>query len=346
MTGFLLRAGLAAAVLTLGARGAAAQQDPSVLVQLSTLHKGSLPRIVTAYGHVQAGAPAQRSVVAPLAATVDSVDVEPGQKVAQGAPLLRLVPDPESSAAYAQAQSALRAANTLVSHTRGMVAQHLATAAQLADAEKARADAEATLNALKAQGAQGPQVLRAPFAAIVTRVAASPGSIVTPGAALVDLARPQGLILHVGVTPQDAGSIAAGDKAIVTPIGGGAGEPGTVVLRGRVVQPDGLVAVDISVPDQMFVGQMAAADITTGEITGYVVPHAAILVNGQGQTYVVQSVHMTARKVTVQVLGHLGGRDVITGPLDPAAPLVLAGNYQLDNGMKMRVAETPGKAAQ
>ena len=84
---------------------------------------------------------------------------------------------------------------------------------------------------------------------------------------------------------------------------------------------------------------MAKASITTGATRGYVVPHEAILVNGAGAPYVVQSVHMVARKVAVRILGHDGASDVVSGALDPKAPLVLSGSYQLDNGMRMRTAE-------
>lgn len=326
---------------------AQAQSEPTVLVQLTTLQKGSLPQVVTAYGRVQAGPAASQTIMAPLSAVVMDVNVRPGQAVVQSAPLLGLAPSPPTAASYTQAESALQVASDLVSHTRQMVSQHLATAQQLADAEKARSDARATLDALKAQGADGPKILRAPFPAIITAVSVTPGSIVAQGSPMIQLARPQGLILQVGLIPNEATSVAPGDKVTVTPIGGGTALQGTVSLRGSMVQStDGLVPIDVSVPiDRLFVGEMAEASITTGQITGYVVPHEAILVNDQGQTYVVQSKNMIAKKVAVQVLGIQGARDVITGALDPTAPLVLGGNHQLDDGMKMRVAEAGGKAS-
>jgi RND family efflux transporter MFP subunit len=347
MTQGLLRAGFSLAAVMGLALVAQAQTGPTVLVQLTTLHKGSLPRIVTAYGRVQAGAPASETIMAPLPAVVESVDVRSGQSVAQGAALLRLAPSPPTAASYTQAESALRVATDLVTRTRNMVAQHLATAQQLADAEKARLDAYATLVALKAQGADGPKILRAPFPAIVTTLSITPGAIVAEGAALLQLARPQGLVLQVGLVPHEAASVAAGDKVTVTPIGGGTPLQGTVLLRGAVVQAtDGLVPVDVAVPlGNLFVGEIAEATITTGQLRGYVVPHEAILVDDQGQTYVVQSMNMTAKKVPVQVIGARGAEDVIAGSLDPAAPLVLAGNHQLDDGMRMRVAGAEDKAA-
>jgi hypothetical protein len=72
------------------------------------------------------------------------------------------------------------------------------------------------------------------------------------------------------------------------------------------------------------------------------VPHQAILVDDQGAPYVVQAVDGGARQVPVQIVLSDGARDVIAGSLDPAAPLVLAGNYQLTNGMAIRDANAQG----
>jgi RND family efflux transporter MFP subunit len=347
MTPRLLRISFVAIVTTLLPAAGHAQSGPSVLVQLTSLREGSLPRVVTAYGRVQAGPSARQTVMAPLSAVVQTVYVRPGEKVAKGAPLLRLMPSPMATASYVQAESALHVTTELVARTRQMVGQHLVTAQQLADAEKSAVDARATLNALLAQGADGPKDLRAPFDAIVTSIASTPGSIVAVGAALLDLIKPEGLVLQVGVVPAQAASVVTGEAVKITPIGDGASLQATVSQRGSVVETSsGLVPVQIAVPaDKLFAGEMAQADITTGQTKGYLVPHAAILVDDQGKPYVVQSVNMIAKKVPVQVLGSEGDKNVIAGQLDPATPLVLSGNYQLNDGMKMRVAQAGGKAA-
>jgi len=120
-------------------------------------------------------------------------------------------------------------------------------------------------------------------------------------------------------------------------------------VRGAVAEADtGLVPVDIALPPgQFYPGEMAEAIITTGQMHGYVVPHSAVLVNESGAPYVVQAIDGTAKKVPVQVVGAHGDEDVITGALNARAPLVLAGNYQLDDGMKVRLSDPPaGKSAQ
>ncbi|TAL52913.1 efflux RND transporter periplasmic adaptor subunit [Pandoraea sp.] len=339
---------LGAALLAVGTGatlGAPAAQPsdaaPSVLVTLTALHPGSLARTVSAYGVVQPGAAGQRTVMAPASQTVGAVYVRAGQAVAAGAPLLQLVPSPETAAAYAQARSALQVARQLATRTQQMYAQHLATAQQLADAQKAASDARANLAALNAQGAGAPSVLRAPFRAIVLRLSAAPGALVAAGTPLLDLARPEALVLKAGVTPQQAALIQRGEPASIAAVGDAQRVAGRVVQRGALIDPaSGLVPVEIGVPaGHLLPGQTAEVTITVGQTHGYVVPHAALLVDEQGAPYVVQANGTKARKVPVRVLGAQGDEEVIDGAgLNAGQPLVLSGNYQLDDGMRLRVA--------
>lgn len=312
--------------------------EPSVLVHLIKLKKGSLPRIISAYGVVGASPAAHQTVMAPLSAVVDTVYVKRDEKVAADTPLVRLGPSPAMAAAYSQAMTALRTANEIAQRTRTLLDQHLATHQELAAAEKSAADAQASLTAMQAEGAGSPQILRAPFAAVVTAISTSPGAIVAQGAALIDLIRLNELVLHAGVVPNQATEIHVGEAANVVPLGEKRGAAGQVVLRGSAVSPQtGLVAVDVALPPEgFFAGEMAAARIVVGEAAGYIVPHAAVLVDDKGAAYVVQAVDGRARQVKVDVLVSNGTSDVIEGPLDPSAPLVLTGNYQLRNGMKLR----------
>ena len=340
--------GCIALIVTAIAPAAAGADDApdtnsSVLVTLTKLQQGSLPHVVIGYGTVEPSAAGHKTVMAPVAAVVAAVDVRLGEEVAAGAPLIRLAPSPATAASYTQAKSALAVAEHLVASTRKLSAEHLATVQQLADAEKSESDARSALQALEAVGAGGPHLIRAPFRATVTAVSATPGAIVAEGASLLDLAAPQKLVLNVGVVPAQAAAIHANDTAAVEVIGGGRSIAARVVLCGAVAEADtGLVPVAIGLPPGGFLpGEMARAAITTGESRGYVVPHGAILADDSGKPYVVQAVNGVAHTVHVQVLDAHGNQDVISGALDARSPLVLSGNYQLDDGMKVRLANTP-----
>lgn len=319
----------------------------SVLVQVTALKKGSVPSSVTLFGNAQASTRARQTLTAPASARVAAINVRLGQTVAPGTPLLTLIPTPATSASYAQARSALSVAEQSLARTRSLLRQHLATAQQLNDAQKAEADARATLNALQTQGAGSELILRAQFPAVVTALSVSPGAIVNEGIALLDLIRPQALVVQAGAAPGVAETINVGNDVRITPIGASRSLDGKVLMRGGTVDAaTGLVPIEISLPaNSMLPGEQAVAYVTTGEVQGYLVPHEAVLLNDEGNPYVVQVIGGAAHQVDVKVLGTVGEQDAIAGDLTASAPVVLSGNYQLENGMKVRFAETPGRTA-
>ncbi len=316
-------------------------ETPSVLVQVTKLQKGSLPKVITVFGKVEATAAMREAITAPATAAVEAVFAKPGQEVSAGTALVQLGPTPETAASYKKAGSALNNARELVRRTQTLLDQHLATRQQLADAQKAVADAQDSLNALAAEGASTPKTLSAPYDGVVTSVSASPGAIVNPGTALLAIARMNGLVLRAGAVPEDAEEIHKGDAANVLALGDADAVNGNVLLRGSIVDPNtGLVPVEIALPKNNFLpGQAAQAQIMTGTAEGWVVPHQAILVNESGAPYVVQAKNMIAHNVPVTILLSAGARDVVVGTLDPEAALVLAGNYQLKDGMRVRIAD-------
>ena len=325
----------------------AADSSISALVQTTSIARGALPRTVIAYGTVQANAAARAMVMAPVAATVTAVYVRTGQRVAAHAPLIALAPTPQTAASYAAAASAEHVAADALARTKQLAAESLATALQVAAAEKADSDARAALAALRAQGAAGTSTVRAAAAGIVTAVSASRGAIVAEGAPLVELANAGGLVLVAGAVPSEALQIKPGDRASITPIGADRALTGKVIMRGAAVDPaSGLVPIEITLPEgAAFPGESASARITTALVAGFVVPHEAVLINDAGQTYVVEDVNGAAKFVTVHVLVSAGERDAVDGALDPAVPVILAGAYQLENGMKVRRTDPSPQAA-
>lgn len=316
----------------------APDQTPGVLVRLTRLEKGSLPQIVEAFGRVEPSPAARQAIQAPVASVIDAVYVKPGQEVAKGAPLIGLGPSPATAESFEKAKSALRAAQEDERRTASLTVQHLATGQQLAQAKKAVTDAQATLEALRAVGAESPRTLLAPFDAVVTQVSASVGALVGQAGALLDLARPSDLILRVGLTPVQATAVKKDNPATITPLGATNRFAGRILQRGGMIDPQtGLVSIDIEPqPDELLPGQMAEAAITVAQVEGFVVPHEALLVDERGAPYLVQAKGGVAHKVPVRVLLAAGQKDVVAGALDPSAFLVLSGNYQLKEGMRVR----------
>lgn len=339
---------LALAALTAlpGALAADAATTPRALVTETRLRQGSLPSVLDAYGIVRGSNTGSRAIMAFGPAVVGQIETHLGTAVRAGEPLLTLMPSPDSAAAYSQAKSSLQVAEALVQSTDQLVKLHLATREQLAQADKARTDAQASLRALAAAGAAGPKVLRAPFAAVVTALPVHTGDLVSAGTPLLTLASPDRLVLAAGVVPALAGRVHVGDVARVRAGEAGRWVSGHVVASGAAIDPNtGLVPVEIALPGGFLPGEFAEARITTAQVHGYVVPHEAILINDSGGTYVVQAINGVAHKVPVKMLDADGELNVISGALDPHAPLVLTGNYQLDEGMPVELAAAAGGGA-
>ncbi len=316
-----------------------AATSPSVLVTLTQLRRGALSHVISAYGTVRASNSGGKVLMAPESAVVGTVEAHLGQQVSRGAALVTLLPSPQTSVAYQRAKSALMVARNLVKSTRKLFSLHLATVQQLAQARKAQSDARVTLAALHASGGAGAYVLRAPFPAIVTALSVHSGDIVTVGSALLGLAAPSRLVLAAGVVPAQAREVHSGDRALVKAAGSNQWVHAHVVLGGAAAgSGSGLVPVQIALPPGKFLpGEVAVARIVTAQVHGYVVPHRAVLVDKSGATYVVQARNGIAHKVPVRVLDFDSDQDVIAGALDPHAALVLSGNYQLENGMRIRL---------
>ena len=344
------------------APGSAAQ--PSVLVTTEMPRQGSLPRTLTAYGTVQASPDGGSETLSVLrGGQVLRVMALAGQAVRKGQPLLAVSADPAALAAYHQAVAALTLARGERARTGQMLAQHLATRDQLAQADKAVTDAQTNLDALnRAGGGDVEQTLSAPFDGIVANVLVTPGARFAPQAALVTVARSDRLVAAVGIEPAQRGLVAAGQPARIEALDEAGAEQGRVISVGAMLDPQSrLVPVLVDPPQDavqsdpkpggpMRARQSAAPEnaapgllsggpvrvtIQLGELHGWLVPRNAVLTDAKG-AYLFQVDSGKATRVDVRILGKSGGITLIAGQVDPRRSLVTSGNYQLQDGGAVR----------
>lgn len=332
-----MRRGLFIVVLLL-AGAARADDTASVLVKTTLPHRGQVPDVLVAYGTAAPALDGGMTLSLPQEGRVLGIAVTPGEQVRKGDRLIAFGASAAVSSTYQQAVSALTLARTERTHIAQLLAQQLATRDQLAQAEKALADAQSALDALRREGAgQAKQDLVAPFDGIVASIPVTVGDRTQPNAPLLTLTRLDGLVVTVGIEPAERTRVAAGQQVQLQPLAGGAD------LTGHVIRVDGvlnaktrMVDADIAVPvGAVLSGEAFRAAITVGAFTGWLVPHAAVLIDATG-AYVFQIDAGKAVRVGLAVTGQAGGTDVVTGSLDPARKLVVDGNYQLDNGAAVR----------
>jgi membrane fusion protein (multidrug efflux system) len=326
-----------------------AMADDAGSVQVITIppKAGSVPDIVTAYGSAAPALDGGMTLSLQQDGRVDVIAVTPGETVRTGERLMDFSASAAASSTFQQAVSALALAKTQRVHMAQLLSQQLATRDQLAQADKAVSDAQATLDALQRDGAgHTTQTLTAPFDGIVAAIPVAQGDHVQPGTPLLNLTRLDGLVVTVGIEASDRAHVHAGQPVQLSRLSDG------TAIEGRVLRIDGVlnpktreIDADISVPSGAVIsGEAFRADITVGRLEGWVVPHPAVLIDEKG-AYVFQIVDNKAVRIAVTLVGSDGTNDVVKGPINAGRTLVIAGNYQLDDGTKVRSAPA-GSATQ
>jgi RND family efflux transporter MFP subunit len=328
----------------------AAEAAPSVAVQVVPVSREPVSQLVVAYGVVGAAGATSVTVSLPYIARVTRVLVQPGQTVARGTPLFIVQADPAAVIAFSDAQSAVTLARGELARTEALYRDGLATQSQLATAQKALDDAQRTLAAQTAAGiAGGANTVAAPVAGVVSQIGAAPGDQVQAGTALAQLVGASALGTHaanvsLGVEAADAATIRAGDRVVLHPL---SAAQQTVQARGQIAMVGAavdaqtqLVNVGASVPlagTAFLPGTRVRADIDTQTGNWWAVPRAAVLQDGRGR-YVFQVMPGNkAHRVPVTIKVEDGDRYGVDGALDASRALVVVGNYELQDGMAVRV---------
>lgn len=329
-------------LLTACSIAADAADGPTASVQTAAATMQTLHRRLTVYGEIQPDPAAVQGINAAYAGQVARINVRPGQRVAAGEALLELETDPSARLAFQQAEAQLAYAEGELQRTRELFAGQLATRSQLAAAEQARQQAADALAAQRKLGTNRKSgLIRAPFAGIVSSLAAHPGDRVSAGVNLLNLAAADHLVAVLGVEPSDAPGIppqAPVELASVFDPSSGAmlsvdSVQGMVNPDTRLV--DAIVTLRSDLAASFLPGQRVRAVIRVAEVRSLAVPQAALLNDGDDYLFVIRN--GSAHRVTVQRgLEWQGQVAVSAAALSDGDRVVVAGNAALSDGMPVR----------
>ena len=337
-----MRTILVAAAIAVGFSALAGAQ-PSVLVRTQMPKWGSLPNTIVTHGSAAPVATATETLSVQQSGQVAAILVRPGALVHAGDNLIQFTTSPTVISTYQQALAALELARTQQTHIAQMAEHQLATLDQVAQAEAAVKTAEATLDAIRRDGADRANiVVKAPFDGLIASIAVAQGDRVAPGVTLLTIARSNGLIVTVGVEPRDRQQVKIGQSAELESLLSGDKLQGRVIRLGSMLNPQTrLIDADVAVREgTVLSGDAFRATIAVAQTQGWLVPHDAVLIDNAG-AYVFQVSAAKAVRVAVRVALTANTTDVVTGPLDARLPLVIQGNYQLQNGSLVRTSNAP-----
>ena len=322
-----------------------AQPVPSVLVTTVQPVFGTLPDRVEAYGLAMPQTEATQTLSLLQDGRVRQVLRAPGEAVQEGSPIMTWEASALARQGWEQARTALSLAQKEQMHAALLLTRHLGTREQLDQADKSLADAQAAVDALHHEQADRPeQTIVAPFDGTILTLPVAPGERVLPGAALVTLARTGSIVVKVGVEPNRLPSLRPGQAATVRGLWGEPARSATVMRVDAVLDPrTRLVNVDL-LPDagspeagQVLPGSAMRSEITVGTLSGWLVPHEAVLEDVNG-AYLFQVSSGRASLVKVEVRGIDGDTDLVNGAIYPTRPIIRTGASQLSDGAPLRDA--------
>lgn len=317
----------------------------SALVETRPIERRKLTDTLTAFGEVTTGQ--VEAVSFPRAGQVTRLLVLPGQKVARNTPLAILASDPNTQLAYNQASSAVNFAKSEWQRMEELFKLQLATRSQVDAAHKTYQDALATLDAQrKLGGGVESSTVVAPFDGVVTSIAVAQGERIQPGAAILQLGHTNTLRVVLGIEPADSRRVRVGTPVTLIPMAHES-EPirATVSEIQHLVDPkvqlvNAVVVLPVSrasASSALVPGMRVRTVLETGQNEVLAVPRNAVLTDERGD-YVFQVVGGTAHRVNVTEGVESADMVGISGPLDMKAPVVVVGNYELQDGMRVREA--------
>ncbi len=324
--------------------------DPvTATVKVAPMQSGNLNGGVAAFGSIVPQPGAAQTLSVAYEARVLSIAVREGEIIALGTSLMTLSGSPDAQLALDQAHIEATAATVLLKQTLNRHDLKLADNAQLAQAQQAFDSAQAKVSSLEARNMGANHTLKALAPGVVTKISVQSGAVVAPGGSLLELANLSKLEARLGVEPQEAARLQPGSPVLLAAVDTGTLRP--VQARLRTVSPainpttrlrDAYLILPPGHPfvlGQFVHGTLAPANHRgTG---GLIVPYAAVLPEEDHYLlYTVRKGHAVRHEVTI--LRQDGDRvQVAGGDLDPSDPVVVMGNYELQDGMAVRIEHAP-----
>jgi RND family efflux transporter MFP subunit len=321
-----------------------ASDAPSVEVETALLQWQELRDSVKAYGTVATSEESMVDISFPHPGQIIEFHLRAGQKVRTGDPLVTITADPAALQSYEKARVALEFAKRELLRQQTLRAQHLATNAQVATAQMAVTEATVALETERKLGNdQRTALAAAPFDGYVSQIMAATGDRLAANTAIMKLARTdKGLRIAAGLAPEDAGRVAPGMLAEVTPIFSAGSQP----VEGTVRQVSGTINattklvdawIDVMQTTKLVPGASASVIIILSQHEAWVVPRNAVLHDGNG-SYLFQVTNGQAKRVDVKTGIETDQLTEVSGRFDPMLKVVTAGNYELRDGMTVREA--------
>lgn len=280
------------------------------------------------------------TITARVTATVATIEFDDGDVVEAGNVLVRLASE-EEFAERREADVALREARRELARIQGLAGDGIVPRQQIDQARSRVAESEARLAAVDAR--LGDRVIRAPFSGVLGIRQVSPGSLVSPGTAIVELIDLSTIYIDFSVAERFLGKILLGQTVQATSV---AFPDQTFEARVTAVSP----RVDIATrtvnvraraenPErQLRPGMLLNSVLEIDNRLAAALPEAAIVPQGHQQfVFIIEDDKV--RRVEVSIGQRRPGYVEIISGLDDDARVVIEGVSRVRDGARVRVID-------
>ncbi len=317
-------------------------KGPVVLVNVVPIKKAAVNTTITAYGEVVPAPGAIQVVSVPYESQVIHIMVSNAQKISKGDTLLEIGSSPDTKLQFEQAQNAYQISEQSLKHVQQLFDLKLATNNQLLQARQTFQQAELHLESLKKRGISGNQVIRANVMGLVSTVHVQEGAIVPAGNPLVELVAQNRLEVRLDLEPGDIVRLHSGQPVLLSYVNVPASNAvmGQIRKISRAVNPASrLLDVFVTLPysARFLLGEYILGRITAASSYGLIVPRSAVIPEkGEHILFTVKEGRAVKHLVKVG-LENANESEVSAADLRPGEQVVVLGNYELKDGMAVRM---------
>jgi RND family efflux transporter MFP subunit len=318
---------------------------PVAEVEVAPLKQATISETITAYGSVVAQPGDVRILSVSFESRIRKVAVVAGQEAGVGAEVIRVEASPDALVSLQEAKNAVAASEKELAQAQQRFEQHLATNTELSQAQQGLQSAKLKLESLVQRGVGTEQTLKTPSAGIISKVDVQEGQIVPAGGPLVEIASGNHIEVVLGVEPEDAPFLKTGQAVELARVERSTTQPiaGQIRMIAQRVDPaTRLTSVLVTPPGgtHWMLDSFVSGRITKTAASALVVPRDAVLPEEDGTyaLYTVKDGHAAKRIVRIG-LENDRETEVIADDLKAGEPVIVQGNYELEDGMEVKVAE-------
>jgi RND family efflux transporter MFP subunit len=331
-----------------GSSEAEEEAKPTAEIETAAAKQQPISETLAAYGVAEATPAGNQVVTLAYDCTVKNAAVSVGSRVAAGDLVLEVSPTADAQLLFDTSRADLTLAQKALAGVQKRFDLRLAASQELLSAQQAAEDAAIKVKSLEQRGLAGDGRILARETGIVTKFDFQTGAMVPAGTALAVISGSSHLEAHLAIEAADSSRVKAGQKVSLASASRPdlAAADSAIRLVGASVDPvSGSTDAWAALPADggWLAGEHIRAEIVLQTKDALVVPRSAVLPEEGGNVlFTVKDGKAVKHTVEVGIAAD-DLLEVVSKDLHPGDPVVTVGNYELEDGMAVRLAGAESK---